>query len=103
MTNLLLDRRTLLAAGVAWVAVLIVPAVSAHAQVLAATPSMRGGSNNYMPNAPIVETICGGGFMMTGTVRRGCDGAPLDWHRIQFWSQTTVGHERDPHSHGVTL
>ena len=103
MTNLLLDRRTLLAAGVAWVGGLLVPAVSARAQGLAATPSMRGGSNNYLPNAPIVERIGGGGFLMTGTVRRAGDGAPLAGQRIQIWAHTTEGHERDPHSHGATL
>ena len=37
---------------------------------LAPTPSMRGGSNNYRPGAPIVDRIGGGGFWMTGTVRR---------------------------------
>ena len=103
MTNLLLDRRTVLAAGVTWVGGLIVPAVAAHAQGLAATPSMRGGSNNYLPNAPVVERIGGGGFLMTGTVRRAGDGAPLAGQRIQIWAHTTEGHERDPHSHGATL
>ncbi|MEO0978221.1 MAG: twin-arginine translocation pathway signal, partial [Pseudomonadota bacterium] len=52
MTNDLFTRRKLLAAGSA-VAVtgmsgLIVPA---RAQGLAPTRSMRGGSNNYRPNA----------------------------------------------------
>ena len=103
MTDLLLNRRTLLAAGVTWVGGLLVPAVSAHAQGLAATPSMRGGSNNYLPNAPIVERIGGGGFLMTGTVRRAGDGVPLAGQRIQIWAHTTEGHERDPHSHGATL
>ncbi|MGB5213613.1 MAG: twin-arginine translocation pathway signal [Anderseniella sp.] len=103
MTNLLLNRRTLLAAGGACAGGLLVPAVSAHAQSLAATPSMRGGSNNYLPNAPVVERIGGGGFLMTGTVRRAGDGAPLAGQRIQIWAHTTEGHERDPHSHGATL
>jgi len=70
---------------------------------LAATQSMRGGSNNYLPNADIVERIGGGGFWMTGTVRRAGDGAPLEGQRIQIWAHTTEGHERDPHSHGATL
>jgi len=73
------------------------------AQGLAATPSMRGGSNSYLPGAPIVERIGGGGFWMTGTVRRAGDGAPLPDTRIQIWAHTTEGHERDPHSHGATL
>ncbi|MEM7636672.1 MAG: twin-arginine translocation pathway signal [Pseudomonadota bacterium] len=103
MTNLLLDRRTVLAAGATWVGGLLVPAVAARAEGLAATPSMRGGSNNYQPNAPVVERIGGGGFLMTGTVRRAGDGAPLAGQRIQIWAHTTEGRERDPHSHGATL
>lgn len=70
---------------------------------VAATRSMRGGSNNYRPGAPVVERIGGGGFWMTGTVRRAGDGAPLAGQRIQIWAHTTEGHERDPHSHGATL
>lgn len=88
---------TLVAAGLSG---LLVPA---HAQNVAPTRSMRGGSNNYLPGAPIVERIGGGGFWMTGTVRRAGDGAPLAGQRIQIWAHTTEGHERDPHSHGATL
>ena len=61
------------------------------------------GSNNYRRGAPIVERIGGGGFWMTGTVRRAGDGAPLANQRIQVWAHTTEGHERDAHSHGATL
>ena len=103
MTNVLLDRRTLLAAGVTLASGLLVPNIAARAQGLAPTPSMRGGSNNYLPNAPLVDKIGGGGFLMTGTVRRAGDGAPLAGQRIQIWAHTTEGHERDPHSHGATL
>ncbi len=74
-----------------------------HAGGLAATPSMRGGANNYLPGAPIVDRIGGGGFWMTGSVHRAGDGAPLQGIRIQIWAHTTEGHERDPHSHGATL
>ncbi|WP_349361281.1 twin-arginine translocation pathway signal [Stappia sp.] len=77
--------------------------VPAQAKGLAPTPSMRGGANNYLPGAPIVERIGGGGFWMSGTVRRAGDGAPLAGMRIQIWAHTTEGHERDPHSHGATL
>lgn len=101
MTKSLLNRRTLLATTGAAVATgLTVPARAAG---LAATPSMRGGSNNYRPDAPIVDRIGGGGFWMTGTVRRAGDGAPLPGQRIQIWAHTTEGHERDPQSHGATL
>lgn len=74
-----------------------------HAQTVAPTQSMRGGANNYLPGAPVVERIGGGGFWMTGTVRRAGDGAPLAGQRIQIWAHTTEGHERDPESHGATL
>jgi hypothetical protein len=74
-----------------------------QAQSWAPTPTMRGGSNNYRPGAPIVEKIGNGGFWMTGSVRRAGDGAPLEGIRIQVWAHTTEGHERDPHSHGATL
>ncbi|MEM9470578.1 MAG: twin-arginine translocation pathway signal [Pseudomonadota bacterium] len=103
MTNVLLDRRTLIATGMTAVSGLLVPTISARAQGLAPTPTMRGGANNYLPNAPIVERIGGGGFWMSGTVRRAGDGAPLPGQRIQIWAHTTEGHERDPHSHGATL
>ncbi len=104
MTSHLITRRTLLAAGgavaAAGVSGLVVPAQAAG---LAPTPSMRGGSNNYRAGAPIVERIGGGGFWMSGTVRRAGDGAPLAGQRIQIWAHTTEGHERDWHSHGATL
>ena len=101
MAKSLLTRRTLLATtGAAMATGLTVPARAAG---LAPTPSMRGGSNNYLPGAPIVDRIGGGGFWMTGTVRRAGDGAPLPGQRIQIWAHTTEGHERDPHSHGATL
>lgn len=104
MAAVLLNRRTLLAAGGSVMAAgfsgLMLPA---HAGGLAATRSMRGGSNNYLSGAPIVDRIGGGGFWMSGTVRRAGDGAPLAGQRIQIWAHTTEGHERDPHSHGATL
>jgi hypothetical protein len=104
MIDIPLTRRSLLTAAGAVVVTathgLLLPA---RAQGLAPTPSMRGGANNYLPGAPIVDRIGGGGFWMTGTVRRAGDGAPLAGQRIQIWAHTTEGHERDPHSHGATL
>ena len=98
------NRRTLLAIGGALVASgasgLILPAGAAG---LAPTASMRGGANNYQPGAPVVERIGGGGFWMSGTVRRAGDGAPLEGKRIQIWAHTTEGYESDPQSHGSTL
>lgn len=101
-------RRAFLAAGAATAGAALTMGVSgllvpARARGLAPTRSMRGGSNNYLPGAPIVERIGGGGFWMSGTVRRAGDGAPLAGVRIQIWAHTTEGYERDPHSHGATL
>ncbi len=97
-------RRSILAAGGSIVVVgskgLIVPA---QAKGIAPTPTMRGGANNYQPGAPIVERIGGGGFFMTGTVKRAGDGAPLSGQRIQIWAHTKEGYESDPQSHGATL
>lgn len=76
---------------------------TARAQALTPTQSMRGGANNYLPGAPIVDRIGSGGFWMSGTVRHAGDGSPLAGIRIQIWAHTTEGHERDPHSHGATL
>jgi protocatechuate 3,4-dioxygenase beta subunit len=100
MTHTHFTRRTFLASTAATAPALILPA---HAGGVAPTKSMRGGANNYRPNAPIVERIGGGGFWMSGTVRRAGDGAPLAGQRIQIWAHTTEGHERDAHSHGATL
>lgn len=104
MTVKLQSRRALLVGGVAAVTVgaagLWTPA---RANAVSATPSMRGGSNNYIPGAPVVERIGGGGFWMSGTVRRAGDGAPIEGARIQIWAHTTEGYESDPHSHGATL
>lgn len=108
MTRVLRTRRALLLAGAASAGATFLAGGSSlvmpvRAQGLAATPTMRGGANNYRPGAPLVERIGGGGFWMTGTVRRAGDGAPLPGVRIQIWAHTTEGHERDPHSHGATL
>jgi protocatechuate 3,4-dioxygenase beta subunit len=97
-------RRTLIGTGAAAIVTGATGALRpALAQSVAPTPTMRGGANNYRPGAPVVERIGGGGFWMTGTVRRAGDGAPLPGVRIQIWAHTTEGHERDPQSHGATL
>ena len=108
MTRIQQSRRHLLMTGVATAGTAFVAGPAslfspARAGGLAATPTMRGGANNYRPGAPIVERIGNGGFRMTGTVRRAGDGAPLQGIRIQIWAHTTEGHEREPHSHGATL
>jgi len=95
-----LNRRRLIPTGSALAASGLVPARAAG---VAPTKSMRGGANNYLPGAPIVDRIGGGGFWMSGTVRRAGDGAPLAGQRIQIWAHTTEGYESDPESHGATL
>lgn len=103
MTDIPLSRRMLVASSAAALANGVAMPLFAQNTTLAATPTMRGGANNYRPGAPIVERIGGGGFWMTGSVRRAGDGAPLAGQRIQMWAHTTEGHERDPQSHGATL
>ncbi|MEP2782824.1 MAG: twin-arginine translocation pathway signal [Pseudoruegeria sp.] len=101
MTSELLTRRGLLTSASAG---LIAGAIGpVYAKGLSITPTMRGGANNYIPGAPIVDRIGSGGFLMQGTVRRAEDGVPLSGRRIQVWAHTTEGHERDPQSHGATL
>lgn len=104
MTDHMFNRRTVLATGgAAFVTGASGVLVPARAQGLAPTQTMQGGANNYRPGAPIVARIGGGGFWMTGTVRRAGDGAALSGQRVQIWAHTTEGHERDPQSHGATL
>ena len=108
MTQAPQARRTFIVAGVLTFGAVLTTGASSlfaplQAQGLAPTTTMRGGANNYRPGAPIVDRIGGGGFWLTGTVRRAGDGAPLPRVRIQVWAHTTEGHERDPQSHGATL
>jgi len=103
MTIILSDRRKFLTAAGAMVAAGATGLKPASAEDFAPTRTMRGGANNYRAGAPIVERIGGGGFWMSGTVRRAGDGVPLEGQRIQIWAHTTEGHERDPQSHGATL
>src|SRR5690348_10987067 len=104
MTALVVSRRSLLAAGgsviLTGASALLLPA---QAQGVAPTLSMTGGANNYRKGAPIVERIGKGGFVMSGTVRRAGDGAPLAGQRIQIWAHTVEGREEDVRSHGATL
>ena len=104
MTSGMINRRNLLLSGGAVLATGIASLYApARANGFQPTISMRGGSNNYKPDAPLVNRIGGGGFWMSGSVRRAGDGAPLAGQRIQIWAHTTEGHERDWHSHGATL
>ena len=104
MTTVVLNRRGIIAAGGSVLATAISGfLVPARAAELAPSITMRGGANNYRPGAPTVDRIGGGGFWMTGTVRRVGDGAPLPGQRIQIWAHTTEAYEDDQRSHGATL
>jgi len=104
MPKTVITRRTVLAAtGAVLVSATSGLITPAQAQTWAPTKTMRGGANNYIPGAQVVERIGGGGFIMSGTVRRAGDGAPLAGQRIQVWAHTTEGYESDPESHGATL
>ena len=109
MTYEILSRRSILAAtaGLAGTALLsrplglVAPAAAAETG-FAPTPTMRGGANNYRPNAPLVERL-GSGFLVRGKVLRAGDGAPLKGLRIQIWAATVLGGEPDPVNHGSVL
>jgi len=103
MPSIELNRRGLLTAGSSAVVIGATGLVTARAQGLAPTLTMPGGANNYRKGAPIVERIGRGGFVMSGTVRRVGDGAPLAGQRIQIWAHTVEGYEGDQRSHGATL
>jgi hypothetical protein len=59
-----------------------------------ATESNPGGTNNYIPDAPALDSL-GSGFVITGLVRSadGCE--PLEDVRIQVWLATETGGEQD--------
>lgn len=99
-------RSFLIGAGLGSAALLTSPAsliTPLYAQSeLAPTPSMRGGSNNYAPNAPLVENL-GTGFLVSGTVRKAGVGEPLANVRIQIWAATARGGEREPSNHGSVM
>lgn len=108
MTCSTLNRRSFLAttAGLAGTALVYGPlsivAPVAAATGLAPTTSMRGGSNNYRPNAQLVDRL-GSGFFVRGKVLRAGDGTPLNGVRIQIWAATVIGGEPDPRNHGSVL
>ena len=97
------NRRLFLAAtGAALIQAPLGKFAPVFSQSLAPTRSMPGGSNNYAPNAPLVERL-GSGFWVSGTVRQAGNGAPLKGVRIQIWAATTLGGEREPRNHGSVL
>lgn len=105
MTDVTFSRRSLIIGAGACSSILIHSGWIANAKaatVLAATPSMPGGANNYVPKAPLVTNL-GQGFVVSGTVRRAGAGEPLANIRIQIWAATERGGEREPSNHGSVL
>jgi len=100
MTAVIPTRRSLLLGAGACGVLLTVPAQANSG--FAPTQTMRGGSNNYRPNAPLVANL-GTGFLMYGTVRRAGTGEPLPNTRIQIWAATSRGGEREPSNHGSVM
>ncbi|MCX8996650.1 twin-arginine translocation pathway signal [Rhizobiaceae bacterium BDR2-2] len=98
-------KRTLIAAALAFSPVLALPGPPAFAQNAsgcAATETMRGGRNNYIANAPAVENL-GTGFVVSGTVREAGTCAPLANVRVQIWTATERGGEREPTNRGSVM
>lgn len=101
------NRRSLLiGAGISSAALVTSAAgllVPAQAKTdFAPTKTMRGGANNYAPNARLVQNL-GTGFLMSGTVLKAGTGEPLPNVRIQIWAATPRGGEREPTNHGSVM
>lgn len=67
-----------------------------------ATKTMRGGANNYRPGAAIVENL-GTGFRITGAAREAGTCRALPNVRLQIWTATERGGEREPSNVGSVL
>lgn len=107
MKNHQTNRRSfLINAGLAGATLAVAPAsliIPAYANTAyAPTQTMRGGSNNYAPGAPVVDNL-GSGFKVHGTVLKAGTGEPLANIRIQIWAATARGGEREPSNHGSVL
>ncbi len=68
----------------------------------AATETMRGGRNLYVPNAPLVRDL-GQGFVVSGTVRQAGTCAALPNVRVQIWASTERGGEGEPSNLGSVM
>jgi hypothetical protein len=58
------------------------------------TESNPGGTNNYIPAAPELDSL-GDGFVITGLVRSANGCRPLEDVRVQVWLATETGGEQD--------
>src|SRR5918998_821676 len=59
-----------------------------------ATESNPGGTNNYIPDAPLRDDL-GRGFVIAGSVRSAAGCRPLEGVRVQVWLATATGGEQD--------
>jgi hypothetical protein len=68
----------------------------------AVTETMRGGRNNFVPNAPVVDNL-GQGFVVSGVVRKAgtCEG--LGNVRVQIWASTERGGEGEASNRGSVM
>ena len=67
---------------------------TARARNCEATESNPGGNNNYIPDAPELESL-GEGFVIEGFVRRSLRCERLEDVAVQVWLATETGGERD--------
>lgn len=58
------------------------------------TASNPGGTNNFIPDAPLRASL-GEGFLITGLVRSAAGCRPLPGVRVQVWLATRTGGETD--------
>lgn len=68
----------------------------------APTESDPGGTNNYIPDAP-VEGDLGDGLVVSGTVREAGTCEPVEGARVQVWLSTSGGDETAPGNRGSVL
>ena len=75
---------------------------SAQTAGCAATETMRGGKNNFVAGAPLVDNL-GQGFVVSGTVRKAgsCEG--LGNVRVQIWASTERGGEGEASNRGSVM
>jgi|GEM_PF-148272 len=102
-----IDRRLLLTGAVSAAAVGFSPrhlteALAQTAGGYSPTQTMRGGANNYEPNAPLVANL-GTGFVVSGVVRKAGTGEPVRNARVQIWTATERGGEREPSNRGSVM
>lgn len=95
------DRRAGMLALALGLALPVLPAAAQTAEC-AATETMRGGKNNYVANAPLVDDL-GKGFTVSGTVRKAgsCEG--LGNVRVQIWASTERGGEGEASNRGSVV